>query len=342
MTESLLENQLDKAFAARLPLLDADHLAALRLFSGFYEGNPDLVIDLYGSTLVLVNFCKEPAQAADLLEAAQRYARKRFPWITCAIQKTRFTEDFFLKRGRITLGTTPDALIQEDGLRYALDLRMNQDASFYLDTRNLRAWLMANSRGLSVINTFAYTGSLGVAALAGGASKVVQVDRSAKYMALARQSAGLNRLDLGKMKLRAADFFSEVGKLKHESEVFDIALLDPPFFSVTGNGTVDMLGESSRLINKLRPLVRDGGRLIAINNALFLSGKDYMDSLLELCTGGYLEIEELLPVPADICGYPETIVSAAPVDPEPFNHSTKIAILRVKRKAPSVTGEVSG
>jgi 23S rRNA (cytosine1962-C5)-methyltransferase len=37
-------------------------------------------------------------------------------------------------------------------------------------------------------------------------------------------------------------------------------------------------------------------------------------------------------VPADITGYPETIVSNPPVDPAPFNHPTKIAVLPVHRK----------
>jgi 23S rRNA (cytosine1962-C5)-methyltransferase len=109
-------------------------------------------------------------------------------------------------------------------------------------------------------------------------------------------------------------------------------ILDPPFFSVTDSGTVDMLGESSRLINKLRPLVRDGGYLIVINNALFLSGEEFMSSLRDLCRDGFLAIEETIPVPEDICGYPGTRVSSGPADPSPFNHSTKICVMQVRRK----------
>ena len=43
---------LSKAIAARSALFEAEHACPLRLFNGFYEGNPDLVIDLYGRTLV--------------------------------------------------------------------------------------------------------------------------------------------------------------------------------------------------------------------------------------------------------------------------------------------------
>ena len=72
--------------------------------------------------------------------------------------------------------------------------------------------------------------------------------------------------------------------------------------------------------------------MVAINNALFLSGKDYYALLQDLCADGYLTIEELIPVPPDFTGYPDTMVGAPPVDPAPFNHSTKIAVLGVKRK----------
>ena len=332
MRDELLEARLEKAFAARQSLIDPDHYSAFRLYSGFYEGDPDLVIDLYGHTLVLNNFRKSLIQSMGLLDNAQTFAQEHFPWITCAIQKTRYAADNLLKHGKFTFGETTDPFVVENGIRYAVNLRMNQDASFYLDTRHLRIWLKNNAAGKTVLNTFAYSGSLGVAALSGGAKKVVQVDRNATYLSLARQSAMMNRLDLGKMKLQAADFFNEMGRFKQEGELFDIALLDPPFFSVTGRGTVDMINESSRLINKIRPMVCDGGALVVINNALFLSGADYMNSLFELCKDGYLEIETIIPVPPDICGYPETIVSTGPVDPAPFNHATKIVVLRVKRK----------
>jgi len=69
-----------------------------------------------------------------------------------------------------------------------------------------------------------------------------------------------------------------------------------------------------------------------INNALFYSGADFISELDALCQSQYLEMEGLIPVPMDVTGYPETVVSSPPVSPEPFNHSTKIAVLKVFRK----------
>jgi 23S rRNA (cytosine1962-C5)-methyltransferase len=209
---------------------------------------------------------------------------------------------------------------------------MNRDASFYLDTRNLRKWLIEHMQDKTVLNTFAYTGSLGVAALAGGAQRAVQHDLNRQFLNVAKTSYTLNGFPVRKQDFIAADFFTLVGRFKHAKERFDCIIIDPPFFSSTAKGKIDQVNESRRLINKVRPLVNDGGILIAINNALYVSGQEYMQTLAELCRDGYLKVRQLIPVPEDFTGYPETRLGGSITDPTPFNHSTKIAVLEVKRK----------
>jgi len=329
---SMLETYLDRALEARTESQDfrslGEDFGSLRLFSGFYEGFPDLVVDLYGRTLVLFNY----GESSEVLDAAQAFLLDKLPWVECVIHKMRSASDPAQRGGIISFGENPTQKIREHGVWYALDLQIQQDASFYLDTRDLRAWLLENANDWKVLNTFAYTGSLGVAALAGGAEYVLQTDLKRKFLELARKSTMLNRLDLGKMKTRVNDFFNMVSELKRKRELFDCVILDPPFFSSTKKGSVDLVNESTRLINKVRPLVADGGYLVTISNALFLSGEEYFAALEKLCADGYLSIEKLIPIPEDITGFPETIVNVPPTDPAPFNHPTKIAVLRVQRK----------
>jgi 23S rRNA (cytosine1962-C5)-methyltransferase len=237
------------------------------------------------------------------------------------------------KRGQLLFGSTPDTKIKEHGVWYSIDLTINRDTSFYLDTRNLRKWLIEHMQAKTVLNTFAYTGSLGVAALAGGAKRVVQHDLKRQFLNVAKTSYTLNGFAIRKEDFIAADFFTLVGNFKRAKETFDCVMIDPPFFSTTSKGKVDQIDDSARLINKVRPLIKDGGTLIAINNALYVSGKEYMQTLEELCKDGYLKIQELISIPEDSTGYPETRVRIPITDPTPFNHSTKIAILKVKRKS---------
>ena len=323
---------LQKAIEARASLFDARHETAFRLFNGFLEGEPSLVVDLYASTLVFHNYAGDPAQGKALVEQATIFLHNELSWLRAGILKTRKDESQVERRGRLLFGQTPDTKIKEHGVWYAIDLTMNRDASFYIDTRNLRKWLIQHMRDKTVLNTFAYTGSLGVAAQAAGAKRVVQHDHNRQSLNLAKTSYTLNGFPIQKQDFIAADFFSLIGRFKRTNELFDCVIIDPPFFSATSKGKVDQVNESARLINKVRPLVNDDGRLIAINNALYVSGREYMQTLEELCKDGYLMIKELIPVPEDFIGYPETRVGSPITDPAPFNHSTKIAVLEVKRK----------
>jgi 23S rRNA (cytosine1962-C5)-methyltransferase len=211
-------------------------------------------------------------------------------------------------------------------------LLINQDASFYLDTRNLRLWAKTHLTEKSVLNTFAYTGSYGVAASAGGARRAVHIDLNRRFLNLAKSSYALNGIPILRANFMQGDFWILTNRLKRADELFDCVFLDPPFFSSTQGGIVNLLQHNTRVINKVRPLIKDGGQLVTINNALFVSGADYLQTLEILCTDGYLSIESFIPVPPDISGYSHTRIRELPVDPSPFNHSTKIAVLRVRRK----------
>jgi len=120
--------------------------------------------------------------------------------------------------------------------------------------------------------------------------------------------------------------------LRNKKALFDCVILDPPFFSQTQAGRVDLQQETTRLINKIRPLVAHEGYMVVINNALFLKGSDFEAELNTLCESDYLQRHKIIPIPEDITGYPSTIVDSPPVDSAPYNHPTKIAILKVLRK----------
>jgi 23S rRNA (cytosine1962-C5)-methyltransferase len=322
---------LEQAISSRTYLFDAPHDSAFRLFNGFYEGYPDLTLDIYGSTLVIHNYVDDPAQNQHLIiEEVISYLQSALNWLHAGVIKTRNGKIQEQKRGQLIFGEKPDTRIKEHGVWYAIDLTMNQDASFYLDTYHLRKWLIENMRDKTVLNTFAYTGSLGVAATAGGASLTVQTDHNRQFLNLAKDSYSLNGFPIHKKDFVAQDFFPAIAKFKNTKQFFDCVIIDPPFFSTTSKGKVDLENDVTRLINKVRPLINDGGYLVAINNALYISGKEYMQTLEELCRDGYLKIKELIPLPEDFAGYDK--IGKPITDPLPFNHSTKIAVLQVKRK----------
>ena len=325
MSGDPLRTRIREALAARGGVPST----ARRLFDGYLEGHPGLVLDLYGRTLVVHDRAEDDGEAR---EAAAIVAASGIE-VAAAIRKPRHAAEPALRNG-IALpgfGASPDREIVEHGVRYAIELTLNRDASFYLDTRELRRWLGMLPAGARVLNTFAYTGSLGVAARAAG-SDVVHLDRTRRFLDVARASYALNGWPVRGRDFRARDFFVEVAALRRERALFDVVIVDPPFFSAGPRGTVDLERGTERLLNKVRPLVADGGRIVVVHNALYVSGAELLEVIARVGRGGYVELESIVPPPPDVLGPARHDPVPYPADPSPFVHPTKIAVLRVRRK----------
>jgi 23S rRNA (cytosine1962-C5)-methyltransferase len=327
---------LQKASVLRSGWMDERHLSAFRLYNGFIEGFPDLAIDIYARTAVIYNYANPSDVILELINPISNFLNDLYPWIQTVVVKTRFSPDLSARHGLVVYGEQIDARVRELGIWYAINLQLTSDSSLYLDTRYLREWIKQYAENKLVLNTFAYTGSLGVAAKAGGARQVIHLDKSRKSLNLAKTSYLLNGFPIIKTDFLSEDFFIWTSRLRRSKQRFDMVFLDPPFFSQTSAGKVDLNTQYSHLVNKIRPLLVENGYIIAINNALFVSGSTFITQLEEICLDGYLRIEELIPVSPDFSGYPEMRLGSFPADPQPFNHPTKIAVLKVlKVKSPS-------
>jgi 23S rRNA (cytosine1962-C5)-methyltransferase len=322
---------LDAALDARASLFDASHTGALRVFNGFTEGDASLALDVFGRTLVVHDYDEGDAGRARV-DAVVEAVRAKLPWLRAAVWKSRRAEGAEARNGVQVFGEEADVdrKVREHGVWYALSLSQNRDAGFYLDTRGLRAWAREKLVDRRVLNTFAYTGSLGIAARAAPAKTVVQLDRSATFLDVARRSSELNGFAVAKRHLVAGDYFTETSRMRREGMLFDCVFVDPPFFSATHKGTVNLEEGAARVLDKARPLVADGGWLVAVNNALWVPGNEWLRVLTE-GSRGYAELETMIDVPDDVRGMVGG-GGAFPADPAPFGHPTKIAVLRVRRK----------
>lgn len=326
MSETILTGDIirktETAIQKRAGLFDDPQTDAFRLFNGFYEGCPFYSIDRYGDTAVILWMNKAARPAPDDLEKLSCVCLDRVPGIRTILLKDRFAADPSAKTGRVLSGDAPASRIREWGILYGIDLCLNKDCGFYLDSALLRKWLSENARGKRVLNTFAYTGSLGDAAEAGGAAQVTQTDLNRNYL----------REQHSTQEYISGDFFQVTSRLRHSGRLFDLIILDPPLYARTPRGAkVDMLHRSAALINKIRPLAAHKAKIVVINNALFLSGEEFLTEIQTLC-GPYLSVSETIPVPDSFFGYGPVSAASLPADPAPFNHTTKILVLDAARK----------
>lgn len=302
---------------------------ALRLFNGFYEGYPQLAIDRYADTIVLQSFRKEgidPVIRDRLLESFSTDST-----VSAVLLKERFGATPLARNGVFLKGDQTAERIREFGVNYRINLLLNRDCSFYLDSANVRKYLLENTAGKTVLNTFAYTGSLGLAALAGGAKKVIQTDLNSEFLTLYEQTAREEGINPTRYESIVGDFFSLTTMYRKNDVLFDLIILDPPMFSVTKRGRVDLQGNFISTINKVRSLVAHEGTLLVINNALYLSGADFLNELRSGFPSEYVQIGAPIPVPDSFIG--GSLDNAhLPANPAPFNHPTKIIPLTIRRK----------
>jgi len=114
--------------------------------------------------------------------------------------------------------------IEENGVKFLVDVRNGQKTGFFLDQRDNRAFLSTLARGRTVLNCFSYSGAFTIYALNGGAKEVISIDSSRPALELAEKNLALNGFPDGGELLKGDAF----AYLKECGRTFDVIVLDPP------------------------------------------------------------------------------------------------------------------
>jgi 23S rRNA (cytosine1962-C5)-methyltransferase len=172
----------------------------------------------------------------------------------------------------------------------------------YLDGRPLRAWVREQARGLTVLNTFAYTCAFGIAAASGGAVRAVNLDISPKVLEWGKENMRLNLLDPQQADFIVGDVFDWLGRFGKRKTRFDLLILDPPSFSTTRRSSFSAASDYGHLIERASLALAPGGRLLACCNLANLKARRFealvMDGLARARRAGRVE-QRLGPSPVD-------------------------------------------
>lgn len=178
----------------------------------------------------------------------------------------------------------------EHGLKYHVQLGQAQNYGIFLDMRNGRQWVLNNSANKTVLNLFAYTCPFSIAAIAGNADKVVNIDISKAPLAKGRDNHRLNKHELSKVKFEGVDIFKSYGRLKKHGP-YDLLISDPPSFQ---KGSVDIKRDYPKIIRRLPQLMNDGGLMMLCLNSPDLSA-DFIHQMIEAECPSCEYIESIAP-----------------------------------------------
>lgn len=156
----------------------------------------------------------------------------------------------------------------ENGMKFLIQFHETRHPGLFLDHTPLRVWLKNNSNGLSVLNTFSYTGSLSVAAGMGGASKVTTLDLSSHYIEWAKENWFENNLAKVSADFIFGDVFEWLPKFHKRGSRFDMIIVDPPSSSRGKKGHFSTKQNLVGLHCLVIPLLSKNGILVtSINSA---------------------------------------------------------------------------
>ena len=205
---------------------DAADGAARRLFHGRGQtvpGREFVTLDWYPPLLLLVLYREpDPAWLARLGAGLRQVAGERARGLLVQYRCRPGAPSACL------WGEVPEPLdALEAGLRYRLHPGRAQNLGFFPDMAVGRDLVRSIAAGRRVLNLFAYTCSFSVAALAGGAAQVTNLDMHAPSLAIGRLNHTLNGLDLRRARFLDHDLFKSFGKLRQHGP-YDLVILDPP------------------------------------------------------------------------------------------------------------------
>jgi 23S rRNA (cytosine1962-C5)-methyltransferase len=290
-------------------------IGACRVIFGEADFFPGLTVDLFNDVLV----------AQTLSFGIEKYKDMIFPSLFETIRNDgidlkgiyerndagiRSLEGLDEYKGWYDIGVKgiQETLIEENGIRYAVDFINGQKTGFFLDQKYNRRAAASVAKGLSVLDCFTHTGSFALNVRKAGAKEVTAVDISESAIDMAKRNASLNSLELD---YKVCDVFDLLEDLISEKKKYDMVILDPPAFTKSRKTISNAMGGYREINQKAMRLVSRGGYLVTASCSHFATADMFKKMLMNasLDAGVSLRLVEMRGQSPDhpvLFGVPET------------------------------------
>jgi len=253
---------------------------------GCFEGLECLALDSIGNNLLVTSYAEEEES---FWEALTKLINEEFAnmWQNIYLQNRPRSFSW------ITLcGMPQDYLdVAENGLKYRVNLDSVQNLGFFFDMKVGRSFVRGNAKNGKVLNMFAYTCSLSVAAIGGGANEVVNIDMAKNALAKGRDNHRLNGQKFQNVKFLSHDILKSFGSLVKKGP-FNLIIVDPP--SNQGKSFY-VEKDYAKVVRRLPEMLAPDGVVMACLNAVHLQD----DFLRELFAANGFVFERKLENPPE-------------------------------------------
>ncbi len=285
--EAFYERRLRYAWEYRKTVMGKD-IKACRIIFGEADEFPGLTIDRFNDILVAQVLSLGIEKRKDIIfnliykiltedgeNIVGLYERN-----DVAIRKLEGMEEYkgYYKLNNIDIPNYTITEIEENGIKYKVDVENGQKTGFFLDQKYNRLAISKIAKGKRVLDCFTHTGSFALNAAKGGAEHVHAVDISETAIEMAKENAILNGL-YDNMSFEAINVFELLPNIK--SSDYNFIILDPPAFTKSRK-TISNAKAGYKQINyrAMKALPR-GGYLATCSCSHFMSESNFIDMLNE-------------------------------------------------------------
>ena len=308
--KDFIYRKIKEAYDKRDFLKDETNCA--RVFFSEADGIPGLVIDKF-EKYISIQFRNSGVETfrQTIINAVKKYMKPKGIYERSDVEN-RVHEGVEEKTG-VIYGEIPAEIVMEDnGLKYTIDIVNGQKTGFFLDQRDsrkfIRPFLNEKTRFLDV---FSSSGGFSMAALKENCEKVVAIDKEPHALELCHKNYELNGFT-NSFETLEGDAFMLLKTLITRGEKYDVITLDPP--SLIKKRTDIKRGRDFfyELCNSSFKLMDKGGILGVITCAYHISLQDLLEvtRMAASNNGKMLQVIGINYQPADhpwILHVPETL-----------------------------------
>lgn len=278
--EAFWQRRVKYALDYRRTVMGETDFACCRLIFGDADEMPGLTVDRYSDVLVAQTLCYGMDQVkpiifkalVDELAAMGVTIRGIYERNDVKVReldgmeqyKGWFEADYLPEPGSVI--TT----IEENGIRYDIDVENGQKTGFFLDQKYNRLAVAKIAAGKHVLDCFTHTGAFALNAAKGGAASVTAVDVSQEAVDMTTTNIHRNGLEavVTAKQANVFDLLTEMADQKNHD--YDFIILDPPAFTKSGHTVHNAIRGYKEINLKAMKLLPRGGYLATCSCSHFM------------------------------------------------------------------------
>ena len=173
----------------------------------------------------------------------------------------RELEGLPLQKGFLSEAFDTKITINENGLKFHVDIENGQKTGYFLDQQDNRRAIQNIVKGADVLGAFTYTGTFEIHAAHYGAKSVLGLDISENAVVQANRNAELNGLQ-NIVRFETANAFDVLKQWSKEEKKYDVVMLDPPAFTKSRANIQKAITGYKEINLRGMKLIKPGGFLV--------------------------------------------------------------------------------